>query len=169
MDETKSYLEKFSSVFNGLSTIDRSFLNMKVLNFFVFATSLIGIHITGPYQFLLINADTRYDTLLQAFPPLCQELNNIKGAGILNTERKMFNFLENSIFKKSLAKECILHRLTLACVSKEVANTLNGLLPMLAEGFSIQCGILFHFGRKTNESAGTLLKSSDASTAVKEK
>ena len=40
---------------------------------------------------------------------------------------------------------------------------------MLAEGFSIQCGILFRFGRKTNESKGTLLKSSTASTAVKEK
>ena len=111
MDDIKSYLEKFSSVFNGLSTIDCSFLNMEVLKFFVCATSLIGIHITGPYQFLLINVDTRYDTLLQAFPTLCQELNNIKGAGILNSERKMLNFLENSIFKKSLAKECILHRI----------------------------------------------------------
>ena len=50
MDDIKSYLEKFSSVFNGLSTIDCSFLNMEVLIFFVFcATSLIGIHITGPY------------------------------------------------------------------------------------------------------------------------
>ena len=38
---------------------------------------------------------------------------------------------------------------------------------MLAEGFSIQCGVLFRFGRKTNESAGTLLKSSAASAAVK--
>ena len=111
MDDIKSYLEKFSSVFNGLSTIDRSFLNMEVLKFFVCAISLIGIHITGPYQFLLINVDTRYDTLLQAFPTLCQELNNIKGAGILNTERKMLTFLENSILKKSLAKECILHRI----------------------------------------------------------
>ena len=97
MDDIKSYLEKFSSVFYGLSTIDRSFLNMEVLKYFVCATGLIGIHITGPHQFLLINVDTRYDTLLQAIPKLYQELNYIKG---LNTERKMFNFLENSIFKK---------------------------------------------------------------------
>ena len=40
---------------------------------------------------------------------------------------------------------------------------------MLPEEFSIQCGVLFRFGRKTNESAVTLLKSSAASTAVKEK
>ena len=111
MNDIKSYLEKLSSVFNGLSTIDFSFLTMEVLKFFVCATSLIGIHITGPYQFLLINVDTRYDTLLQAFSTPYQELNNIKGAGILNTERKMFNFLESSIFKKSLAKECILHKI----------------------------------------------------------
>ena len=57
--------------------------------------------------------------------------------------------------------------LTLASVTKEVANTLNGLLPMLAEAFSIQCSVLFRFSQKTNESAGTLLKSSAASTTVK--
>ena len=34
MDDIKPYLEKFSSAFNGLSTIDRSFLNMEVLKFF---------------------------------------------------------------------------------------------------------------------------------------
>ena len=66
------------------------------------------IHITGPYQFLMINLDTSYGTFLQTFATPYQELNNIKGTGILNTERKMFNFLENSILKKSLAKECIL-------------------------------------------------------------
>ena len=40
---------------------------------------------------------------------------------------------------------------------------------MLAGGFSIQCCALFDFGRKANESAGTLLKLSAASTNVKEK
>ena len=39
---------------------------------------------------------------------------------------------------------------------------------MLAEGFSIQCGALFGFGRKANESAGTLLKLSATNTPVKE-
>ena len=40
---------------------------------------------------------------------------------------------------------------------------------MLGEGFSIQCGAIFGFGWKANESAGTLLKLSTASTNVKEK
>ena len=74
MDDIKSYLEKLNSVFNGLSTIDCSILNMEVLKFFDCETSLIEIHITGPYQFLLINVDIRYDTLLQAFPTLFKNL-----------------------------------------------------------------------------------------------
>ena len=37
------------------------------------------------------------------------------------------------------------------------------------EGFSIQCGVLFGFGPKTNNSTGTLLKLSTASATVKEK
>ena len=109
MNDIKYYLEKFSSVFNGLSTINRSFLNMEGLKTIFCATSLIGIHITGPYQYLLTNVDTSYDTLLLAFPTLYQELNNIKGASMLNTERKSFNFLEKSILKKSPSKECVLH------------------------------------------------------------
>ena len=169
MDDIKPYLEKLSSVFNGLSTIDRSFLNMEILKFFVCAATLIGIHITGPYQFLLIKVDTSYDTLLQAFPTLYQDLNNIKGAGMLNTEKKCLTFLKTVYSKSHWQKSVYYIALTLACVKKEVANTLNELLPMLAEGFSIPCGALFGFGWKGNESAGTLLKLSAASTAVKEK
>ena len=75
-----------------------------------------------------------------------------------------------TVYSKSQWQKSVYYiGLTLAWANKEVANTLNGLLPMLAEGFSIQCGVIFRFGRKTNESAGTLLKSSAASTAVKEK
>ena len=109
MDDIKSYSEKFSFVVNGLSIIDRSFLNMEVLKPIFCATSLVGVHITGPCQYLLINVDTSYDTLLQAFPTLSQELSNIKGTDMLNTGRQIFNFVENNIFKTSLPKECILH------------------------------------------------------------
>ena len=52
---------------------------------------------------------------------------------------------------------------------KEVVNVLNLLLPMLAEGFSIQRGALFGFGLKANESTGTLLKLYAANAAIKEK
>ena len=45
----------------------------------------------------MVNVDTSYDKFLQTFATPCQELNNIKGTGILNTERKMFNLLENSM------------------------------------------------------------------------
>ena len=68
MDDIKSHLEKFSSAVNGLNITDGSFLDMGVLKPFFCATSLIGKHITGPYQYLLINVDSSYDKLLQAFP-----------------------------------------------------------------------------------------------------
>ena len=50
MDDVKSCLEKCSSAINGLSIIDCNFLNMEVLKPIFFATSLIGIRITGSYQ-----------------------------------------------------------------------------------------------------------------------
>ena len=88
---------------------------------------------------------------------------------MLNTRRQIFNFAENNIFKKSLPKECILHSIN-SCrceYKKEVVNILNVPLPMLAEGFSIQCGSLFGFGLNANENVGTLLNLSTASGAVK--
>ena len=99
MDDIKFYLEKFSSVVNGLCIIDRNFLDMEVLKWIFCATSLIVVHITGPYQYFLINVDTSYDTLLEAFPTLYQQLNNIKRIDMLNTGRRIFNFVKNNTFK----------------------------------------------------------------------
>ena len=39
---------------------------------------------------------------------------------MLNTERQIFNFVENAIFNKSLPKECILHSInSCMCESKK--------------------------------------------------
>ena len=171
IEDIKSYLEKFTNVVNGLNIIDRSFLDMEVLKPIFCATSLIGIHITGPYLELLVNTSTNYDTLSEAFPKLYEELENVKGADMLNTEQQIFNFVEKKLFLKSLPKECMLTRIE-ACMQeykKENINILNVLLPMLAEGFSMQRGALFGFGPKANESTGTLLKISAASEAEKQK
>ena len=83
----KSYLKKFSYVVNELRIIDASFLDTEVLNPLFCATSLIGIHVTGPYQYLMINMNTSYGTFLPAFSTFYEELNNIKGAEMLNNER----------------------------------------------------------------------------------
>ena len=40
--------------------------SMEVLKPIFCATSLIEIHINSPYQYLLINVNTNYDTVLQA-------------------------------------------------------------------------------------------------------
>ena len=87
-----------------------------------------------------------------------------------NIEGQVFDFVANDIFKKSLPKR-ISHSIN-SCMrqyKKEVVNILNVLLPILAEGFSIQHGALFGFGPKANDSTGTLLKLSAASATAKEK
>ena len=138
---------------------------MEVLKPIFCATSLIGIHITGPHQYLLTSIYT-----FASISNTSSQLNNIKGADMLNTERQIFNFVENNIFKKSLPKECILHSInsSMCEYKKEVVNILNVPYPMLAERFSIQRET-FGFGPKANESIGTLLTLSAASAAVKEK
>ena len=52
---------------------------------------------------------------------------------------------------------------------KQVVDIPTTLLPMLTEGFSIQRGLLFGFGTKTNESTGVTLKLCAASATIKEK
>ena len=84
------------------------FLDMEVLKPIFCATSLIGIHITGPYLELLVNTNTNYDTLSEAFPKLYEEFENVKGADMLNTEQQIFNVVEKKLFLKSLPKECML-------------------------------------------------------------
>ena len=112
-----------------------------------------------------------YDTLLQVFSTLYQELDNAKRLDVSNIERQIFDFVANDIFKKSLPKQSILHSNN-SCMcqyEKELLNFLNILLPMLTEGFSIQRGALFTFGPKANGSIGTLLKFSSGIATVKEK
>ena len=72
---------------------------MEVLKPIFCATSLIGIHITGLYLQLLINTNTNYDTLSEAFPKLYEELETIKRVDMLNTEQQIFNFVERKVKK----------------------------------------------------------------------
>ena len=142
MNDIKSYLEKFSSFVNGLSIIDPSFLDMEVLKSIFCATSLIEIHITAPYQYLMINVDSNYDAVLQEFPTLYQELNSTKGADMLNIERQMLKLT----FKKPLPRECILRSIdsSIREYKKEVVNRCcNILLPILAEGFNSKWCIIW--------------------------
>lgn len=68
-DDIAEYLGKFEHITNNMAILDRSFIDMgDVLKPIFCATALIGHHITRPFQRLLVDVDTTYETLLEAFP-----------------------------------------------------------------------------------------------------
>ncbi|MEO0686683.1 MAG: hypothetical protein AAFY76_16990, partial [Cyanobacteria bacterium J06649_11] len=70
IDDIASYLDTFRNIVNGISILDRSFVEMTLLKPVFCAVSLIGIHITMPFQALLLTKETNYSSLLTAFPSL---------------------------------------------------------------------------------------------------
>ena len=68
-DDIAEYLMKFEHITNNMAILDRTFVNMgDVLKPIFCATALLGHHIMRPFQRLLVDVDTTYETLLEAFP-----------------------------------------------------------------------------------------------------
>ena len=68
-DDISEYLTKFENVTNNMAILDRSFVEMgEVLKPIFIATALLGHHILRPFQGLLVDVDTTYETLLEVFP-----------------------------------------------------------------------------------------------------
>ena len=49
IDDIAQYLDKFSSIINGITILDRSFVEMEILKAIFASISLLGIHITQPF------------------------------------------------------------------------------------------------------------------------
>ena len=71
---------KFRNIVNGISILDRSFVEILILKPIFCAVALVGIHITKPFQALIIDPDTDYSTLAIAFPKFCEELKTVDTA-----------------------------------------------------------------------------------------
>ena len=69
-DDIGMYLEKFSSINNGITVMDTSFVEMDILKPIFAAISLLGLRITRPLDTLLQDPETNYSTLLEDFPLL---------------------------------------------------------------------------------------------------
>ena len=67
IDDIANYLDQFRNVVNGISILDRSFVEMPILKPIFCAVALVGIHITKPFQALLIDVDTNYSKLAIVF------------------------------------------------------------------------------------------------------
>ena len=67
IDDIALYLDVYQNIVNGISILDRSFVEMTLLKPVFCAVALIGIHITLPFQLLLTANETNYSTLLSTF------------------------------------------------------------------------------------------------------
>ena len=147
IDDIANYLDTYRNIANGVSILDRSFVEMTLLKPVFCAAALVGLHITIPFQTLLIAKETNYSTLLACFPVLFDELNSIDPQKMCTTKEQVFNYVSDDIFKSALKeiKGVVLESIdeTLNSYKEEVINLLHLILPRMAEGFSMQRGRIF--------------------------
>ena len=87
IDDIAAYLEEYKHIINGITILDRSFVEMEVLNPIYTAISMLGIHVLKPFHELLIHPETNCTTLLKSFPMLYSELTSIEPEKLLNIDR----------------------------------------------------------------------------------
>ena len=169
LDDIKNYLDAYPNILNGVAILDRIFLDMELLKPIFCSAALIGIHFTTPYLSLLLDTTTKYDTLISAFPTIYNDLSKPISDELLQTEKRVVNFVDDKRFKSSLPKECLRECVKNSALQykKEVINLMEIILPRLAEGFSEQRGAIFGFGPHAEEDTGTLLKISSITDETK--
>ena len=79
-DDIAHYLDRFRNIVNGISILDRIFVEMPILKPIFCSVAHVGIHITKLFQALLIDPDKNYSTLAVAFPKLYEELKMVDTA-----------------------------------------------------------------------------------------
>ena len=167
IDDIAYYLDVYRNIINGISILDRSFVEMTLLKPVFCAAALIGIHITLPFQSLLAANETNYSTLLSAFPILYTELKAVIPEDLCTTTNQVLHFVPEDIFKNVLkhTKDVILHSIAtnVSEYKSEVVNLLKLMLPKLADGFAMQRGKIFGFGPEA-ESESITFKISSATT-----
>ena len=155
IDDIASYLDTYRNVVNGISILDRTFVEMTLLKPVFCAVALIGIHITIPFQTLLLTKETTYSTLLESFTILYNELISIDVSKMCSTEVQLFKFVSSSIFEnvKKHIKTHILDSITstVAIYKEQITNIMELIIPKLAEGLSTQRGKIFGFGPEATE------------------
>ena len=72
--------------------------------------NIYGIHITRPFQTLLMDSSTTYSTLLSAFKQLYDDLTTRSAADYLCVTHTAM-FVSSELFKKSLPAPCLLENL----------------------------------------------------------
>lgn len=159
IDDISNFLSHFTNVVNGIAILDRSFSEMEILKPIFASATVLAIHVSWPYQTLLLQEQTVYSTLLIAFSALYNDLTTVKASELLELT-KVFTFVTDDVFKKSLPEESLLETLqkTIVAYRSEIETMVDILLKKFADGISTQRGAIFGFGPNADVDTGPLLK-----------
>ena len=152
IDDISGYLNKYRNIVNGITILDRSFVEMSILKPIFCAVALVGIHITKPFQALLIGVDTKYSTL--AGWPFQSSMSLLQ---------LTYHFVSKEIFETCAPGKAVCEAID-EC-SKSYANQVVALMKMMitkiADRFDLQRGAIFGFGTDAKDDTGPLLKVAD--------
>ena len=165
LDDIKAYLEKFQNIINGVSILNRAFLDMELLKPIFCATSLIGIHVTTPLLALMLNKETTHSKLKTIFQDLYKDLTTKQSTEFLQTKKPAATFTTSKLFKKCLPKDHMVASID-SCIdghSAQIDPLIKLFLKQIAHGLSEQKGAIFGFGPHAEEDTGKLLKISEIS------
>ena len=139
IDDIAQYLDRYKNVINGITILDRSFIEMEVLKPIYTAIAIVGIHILKPYHLLLLDKETKYSTLLSSFPKLHNNLLSISPEEMLELKHT-FKFASKDHFEKSLPEKELLSSVVenISQYSQEICQILRLLLKIFADGFAYQ-------------------------------
>ena len=121
--------------------------------------------------YLLLDTETNYDATLDAFPKLHLNLTDTEISKYSQFESVVCDFVNQDRFKKSLPKSCLLESLT-GCISqykKEVQHFLSIGITRLAEGYELQRGAIFGFGKFADDETDKVLKISTLESSKRRK
>ena len=160
MEDISQYLLKYPNITNGIAILDRNFVDMEILKPILATITLLGIHITRPFQYLLTDPETsKYSILIVAFKKLYENLTMIPPEHFLKTEH-VATFVSKEMFQHSLPEKVLLRTLTetVGLFSEDILILLQIALKLFADGFSYQKGNIFCFGPEAEGDCGTVLK-----------
>lgn len=171
LDDIKSYLDQFQNIINGVSILNRAFLDMEILKPILCAASLMGIHITKPLMLIIRDNDTTHSKLMKIFQEVYHDLVNTTATNYLQTKEFASTFAANFLESKDAAskqlflqscfpKDCIKDSID-ACIFQYrdyIEQLISLFIKNFAEGFSQQKGAIFGFGPDAEKDTGDLLK-----------
>ena len=168
-DDIVNYLEKNKNVVNGLTVLDRSFAEMEILKPILATISLFGVHITRPFQNLIMDPSTNYSMLIKTFKQLYFNLKTQPSAELLQVKYTC-NFIKEDMFTASLPATCLVENLNAVAAKyrDQVCSLLELALPSFADGFAYQRGAIFGFGPTANHETGSVLKVASADKSMLE-